>query len=308
MAPQHRDDLPQVAQYLSVNQSREFPRDELSRYLRTELLDEFGEELPEEYRGRRPEELSLRRLLSDAWRIRHASGIPDPYAVLAALPLRLYITTQPWNLLAEALQREGKSPRVEACRWKELANDDPWGVLDDADTPDWAFRIDDDPARRLAEAGAGWPSSVFERDRSYRPSTAEPLVYHLFGHHARPRSLVLTEDDYFDFLIGATRDKDLVPPGVRRAFVDSSLLFLGFRLDEWDFRVIYRLILSQEGDRSNAYTNVAVQIDPEEGRTVEPERARHYLESYFGGRNITIYWGSTESFVKELRDTWAAQS
>ena len=38
MAPQLRDDLPQVAQYLSVNLSRQFPRDELSRYLREELL------------------------------------------------------------------------------------------------------------------------------------------------------------------------------------------------------------------------------------------------------------------------------
>jgi hypothetical protein len=308
MAPQYRDDLPQVAQYLSVNQSREFPRDELSRYLRRELIDEFGDELPDEYRGRRPDELSLRRLLSEAWAIRHASGLTDPYALLATLPLRLYITTQPWNLLAEALQRAGKSPRVEPCRWKELENDDPWGAPDDTDTQGWAFDVDDDAPRRAAAAAAGWPTSVFDRDRSYRPSVDEPLVYHLFGHHARPRSLVLTEDDYFDFLIGATRNKELVPTGVRRAFVDSSLMFLGFRLDEWDFRVIYRLILSQEVDLSGEHTNVAVQIDPEEGRTVEPERARQYLESYFGGRNITIYWGSTESFIKELGDAWAARS
>jgi hypothetical protein len=85
-------------------------------------------------------------------------------------------------------------------------------------------------------------------------------------------------------------------------------LFLGFRLDEWDFRVIYRTILQQEGDRSSNYTNVAVQIDPEEGRSVEPERARRFLERYFGSRNITIYWGSTENFVKELGDAWTARS
>ncbi len=54
---------------------------------------------------------------------------------------------------------------------------------------------------------------MFDRDRTYRPDDQRPLVYHLFGHLARRRSLVLTEDDYFDFLIGVTRDKDLVPPG-----------------------------------------------------------------------------------------------
>jgi hypothetical protein len=130
----------------------------------------------------------------------------------------------------------------------------------------------------------------------------------LFGHLARPRSLVLTEDDYFDFLIGVTRDKDLVPPGVRRAFADSSLMFLGFRLDEWDFRVLFRSIVNQEGDRRKEHTHVAVQIDPEEGSTIEPDRARSYLEKYFQGSNITIYWGSTESFIKELHSHWVAES
>ena len=129
MAPQMRDDLPQVAQYLSVNLSREFPRDELTRHLRNELIAEFYDELPESYHGQHPDDLSLRRLLSDTWRIRHAAGLSDPYAILASLPLRLYITTQPWNLLAEALRDAGKSPQVEACQWKPLETDDPWGSL-----------------------------------------------------------------------------------------------------------------------------------------------------------------------------------
>jgi hypothetical protein len=318
MAPQLRDDLPQVAQYLSVNLSRQFPRDELSRYLREELLAAFGDELGEQIRGQHPDEVSLRTLMTEAWRVRHAAGLPDPYRILAALPLPLYVTTQPWNLLAEALRAAGRSPRVDTYRWKQLdggadwydADDDPAEDAQDdpGNDPEWAFHVDPDPERRRAAAEAGWPPAVLTRGGPYRPSEAEPLVYHLFGHIARPRSLVLTEDDYFDFLIGVTRDRDLVPSRVRRAFADSSLMFLGFRLDEWDFRVLHRTILNQEGNRSDSYTSVAVQIDPEEGRNVEPERARRYLERYFGSSNITIYWGSTESFIKELGDAWAARS
>jgi CHAT domain/SIR2-like domain len=310
MAPQLRDDLPQVAQYLSVNLSRQFPRDELSRYLRAELLAAFDDELGDHVRGQHPDEVSLRTLMSEAWRVRHAAGQSDPYAILASLPLPLYVTTQPWNLLAEALRAVGRSPQVDTYRWKRLDGDTGWDEPDDEqdDDPEWAFHVDPDPERRRAAAEAGWPPPVLTRDGAYRPSEAEPLVYHLFGHIARPRSLVLTEDDYFDFLIGVTRDRDLVPSRVRRAFADSSLLFLGFRLDEWDFRVLHRTVLSQEGNRSDSYTNVAVQIDPEEGRNVEPERARRYLERYFDSSNITIYWGSTESFIKELGDAWAARS
>lgn len=318
MAPHYRDDLPQVAQYLSVSLSQAFPRDELGQYLRAALVDRYRDQLPEFYhQGRKVADLPLNKLMSDVWRIRYPSGSLDPYAVLASLPLPLYVTSQPWNLLAEALREEGKDPQVEPCRWKELSDDDPWKQVDDdgpwgmnseGDGRDWAFAVEEDPEKRLRQAEAGWPTSVFQRDASYRPSDRRPLVYHLFGHLARPRSLVITEDDYFDFLIGITRNKDLVPVGVRRAFADSSLMFLGFRLDEWDFRVLFRSIVNQEGDRREKHTHVAVQIDPEEGSTIEPDRARIYLEKYFQGSNITIYWGSTESFIKELHDAWVAVS
>ena len=309
MAPHYRDDLPQVAQYLSVNQSYEFPRDELGEYLRHALVENYGDQLPAEYyHDRKIENLPLNKLMSDVWRIRYPEGTLDPYAVLADMPIPLYVTAQPWNLLAEALRAEGKDPQVELCQWKRMEDESWWTDASALDTPDWAFVIEDDPQKRLAFDQAGWPTSVFDRDRSYLPDDRRPLVYHLFGHLARGRSVVLTEDDYFDFQVGVTLDKDLVPPGVKRAFADSSLMFLGFRLDEWDFRVLFRSIMNTEGNRKNLHPHVAVQIDPEEGSTIEPERARSYLEKYFQGSNITIYWGSTESFIKELHSHWVAES
>jgi hypothetical protein len=45
---------------------------------------------------------------------------------------------------------------------------------------------------------------------------------------------------------------------------------------------------------------VAAQIDPEEGRIREPERARRYLERYFQSDDISIYWGSSEDFICDL--------
>jgi hypothetical protein len=117
----------------------------------------------------------------------------------------------------------------------------------------------------------------------------------------------VTEDDYFDFLIGVTRNSDLVPRVVRRRLSDSALMLVGFRLDEWDFRVLYRSLMRYEGGRHDDYTHVAVQIDPEEGATIDAGRARKYLESYFGSARVSLYWGSTEHFVKELQDAWVAR-
>jgi hypothetical protein len=76
-------------------------------------------------------------------------------------------------------------------------------------------------------------------------------------------------------------------------------------MDDWDFRVLFRSLMSQEGrSRRSRYAHVAVQIDPEEGHILEPERARRYLESYFQDADISIYWGSPSDFVRELWQRW----
>src|SRR5262249_55199257 len=135
--------------------------------------------------------------------------------------------------------------------------------------------------------------SVFEERPDYRPSVPEPFVYHLFGHLDTEDSLVVSEDDYFDYLIGITtqlsnmrfvqeRDPSAMPSFVPRAFADTALLFLGFQIDDWEFRVLFRSLLGLAGaKRRSRYPHVAVQIDPENSEFMDPEGARRYLEQYF---------------------------
>jgi hypothetical protein len=184
--------------------------------------------------------------------------------VLAAQPFPLYITTNPDGLLEAALVAAGKAPRALLCPWN-----------------DYVERSQD----------------AYDET----PSVERPLVYHLFGSLDEPDSLVLTEDDYFNYLIGVTSNRKLIPEVVRRALADTALLFLGFRMDDWNFRVIFRSFMRQEGrGRRRKYTHVAAQLDPEEGRIREPERARRYLESYFQSDAVSIYWGSSDDFIRDL--------
>jgi hypothetical protein len=271
MAPYHRENLPQVAQYLSVNQNTRFPRNKLMEYLRVSLLERYGKHLPDDVR-----EGPLERLVAAAWTARYGSEPDNPLTVLARLPFPVYVSTHVSNLLADALRAEGREPVVELCRWTDDVR---------------------------------WPESVLDSTPDYRPSPERPLVYHLFGHLRMPESVVLTEDNYFDYLINVSEDKDRIPLLVRRAFADRGLLFLGFRLEEWDFRILFRSIMKQEGSvRRDEYTNVAVQIDPEEGRTLEPAGARNYLERYFEGRDISVYWGSSDDFLRELNRAWTRRA
>jgi hypothetical protein len=268
MALHHREDLPQVAQYLAVNQDPSFPRDELRRYLRRELLRRYADELPEPART-----ASLDDLLALVAARRWQSDPAEPHRVLASLPCPIYVTTCPDSLMVHALAAAGKDPQVGVFSWQG----------------------DEEP-----------PESIFVREPQYRPDVRRPLVYQLFGQLKQSDSIVLTEDDYFDYLIGATSNKEGIPSLVRRALADTALLFVGFRMEDWNFRVLFRSIMSQQGGgRRRRYAHVAVQIDPEAGRIQEPELARRYLERYFQGADISIYWGSADDFMKELHRRWS---
>ncbi len=263
LSPDKREELPQVAQFLSVNQASSFPRTELGKYLRRALQERYGDRLSEDLRT---EMASLDEIIKSIGSQCRKENPQDPHKVLANQPFSIYITTTPDDLLVDALIDLGKSPHVALCPWNE------------------------DIVRKVPKS----PSD-------YEPSPDHPLVYYLFGRLSVPDSLVITEDDYFDYLMGVTRNKDIIPPAVRGGLADTALLFLGFQLDSWDFRVLYRSLIEQEGGgRRRRYAHVAAQIDPEGNRLIEPERARKYLETYFGFAAISIYWGSTERFLVEL--------
>lgn len=263
LAPFAREDLPEVAQYLAVNQSPIFPRQGLGKFLRSQIWQRFGAQLAPALQN-----ADLPQLISAVGELNRQRDTSDAHAVLASLPFPIYITTNPDNLLTDALKAAGKDPQVELCRWNDGMETE----------------------------------SIYKREPDYRPDEKRPLVYCLFGQFSDLDSMVLTEDDYFDYLIGVTSNKDLIPGVVKRALADSALLFLGFQLDDWNFRVLYRSIMSQQGgNRRKNYSHIAAQIDPEEGRILEPERARRYLESYFGDADISIYWGSAEDFVRDLQ-------
>jgi hypothetical protein len=279
MAPYNREDLPQVAQYLAIKQrASTFPQNELIQYLGKELSAYFSDKLSEELRQFKPDEpfpvKYVSRLISFLGSQQRKDNPAEPFRVLAGLPLPIYVTAAPNNLMADALRDAKKEPRVEFCRW----NDD------------------------LLELPGIYGKHATEPE--FRPSVQQPLVYHLFGHLDFPESIVMTEDDYFDFLIGMMKNVEFIPDVVKRTFTDTGLVFLGFQLEDWNFRVMFRAIMSRPKFRRKRYAHVAAQIYPEEGRLIEPSGARKYLESYFTDVNISIYWGSAEDFARDLLTHW----
>lgn len=261
LSPAMREDLPQVAQYIAVKQDDRFIRSELREAIRAQLLQRFGNVLPELVT--RPE-VPLDELVRFAGELRAKDDPTEPHQALAALPFPLYLTTNPDSLLEAALQRAGRRPTRLSCPWNDS----------------------------VEQAGAQRPED---------PSVIRPLIYHLFGHLREPDSLVLTEDDYFRYLIGTTSNNALIPPVVRYRLTDTALLFLGFRLEDWNFRVLFRSVMNDAvRNRRRRNTHVAVQLDLDESQASQPAQARRFLERYFGDADVSIYWGSAEDFIREL--------
>ena len=67
-------------------------------------------------------------------------------------------------------------------------------------------------------------------------------------------------------------------------------------------------MLWKQSERLNDYAHVAVQIELEEGKILEPERAHRYLESYFQNAKISIYWGNVKTFTQEIHQRWRGKS
>ncbi|HZD11024.1 MAG TPA: CHAT domain-containing protein, partial [Candidatus Binatia bacterium] len=261
--------LPQITQYLSVEQYEDFPKTELEKHLRREIQEKHRRELPE---ALLEERASLDELINQLGTDRRSRVPWDAYRILAQLDLPVYITANLNKLLESALEEAGKSPQTVISPWND-------------------YVVHTEPRYGLASQSDG------------PPTPENPLVYHLFGRLDQPDSVALTEDDYFQYLIGLTRNRDLVPTSIQEALTDKALLFLGFHLEDWDFRVLFQSLLSFESGElrkspKKDFVNVAVQLEPE--GLANPEVARRYLESYLGKENIYLFWGSTEDFIKEL--------
>lgn len=192
----------------------------------------------------------------------------EPHSALARLPFPVYLTTNYDDFLVQALRAAGKAPIREICRWNE----------------------------RLKRT----VPSEFDAPGGLVPTSQAPLVYHLHGHLERPEALVLTEDDYFDFLVNMPQVG--IPPLVQEVLSATSLIFVGYSLADWNFRVLFRgfVELTQASDRR---LSVTVQLPPP--MTAEAQdRATAYLNRYFGKKEIVVYWGTAREFVAELDEKW----
>lgn len=294
LEPHDSENLPEVAQYLAMTQQLTFPKNEFEIYLRREILAKYTNSSLDNA-------MSLDTIIREVGKTLREKDANEPHKLLAELQQPVYLNANISSLLEDALREKVRGDvDVDVCDWKgQIRN-------------------------RYSNS-------------EFKPSRNRPLIYHLFGHlddkerfgvRERLSTLVLTEDDYFDYMISASYNRRNIPKEVVKALKTKSLLFLGFELDDWTFRVLFRLVMSLTnlpalgnnvfGGSSNTVNeeheedenlginlqkvHVAVQVNPSDDRFKDADGARQYLEKSFGLPNMSVYWGTAIDFLRELHE------
>jgi hypothetical protein len=190
---------------------------------------------------------------------------PSPLLeTLARLPLGLVVTTNYDRLLERALQSAGRQfePLVQPAEGFE-------------DTPATRALFD----RLEQDSESGDKTIVYKIHGSFdpRPATDSPWV-------------IVTEDDYIEFLAVHEKESERigVPQFIRSKLIPSTLLFLGYGLQDWDFRTIYRGLVGRLNWHAKR-RSIAIQRDP------PPVWVK-----YWGRQHIEIFDMDLYQFAEQL--------
>ena len=186
---------------------------------------------------------------------------------LADLDLPLYLTTNIDNFMTLALQAKTGKARREVIPWRN--------------------------------------EKIQRRDLNPGASPEDPVVLHLFGTDADLLSMVVTEDDHLDYLARISHDHEyFLPVSVNEVLASTTLLFLGYRLEDLDLKIIMRGLLTHLDLQRWNMLHVAVQLESSQRDESKEKEVIDYFQKYFSESRIDIYWGNTLQFMSDLSERW----
>jgi hypothetical protein len=283
-------DLTAVAQYALIQGDALAARRSYLDYLKTALLERAYDDSvvsEKQYETALDKKSSSTYTVTDMARdlgyLNFREQRDHPLSILARLPFRVYITTSYHSFLEVALEQYDKKPVSEIYPWNP------------------------DPKRPY--------TSIFQKEPGFEPKDRRPLVYHLYGRDDDPNSLVLTENDHLDFLVQLADDKGQtvisgtaaspgLPTIVTNALTyNSSPLLLGYSLQDWDFRVLFRgLVASKKYQRDGEGICIQVKVARDQEELIRQNLQNYLLKT----SKLKIYWvvSSPGECLQELETIW----
>ncbi len=202
----------------------------------------------------------------------------NPLWALANLPIPIYITTNYDTLLEEYLIDAKKTPCTIVSNWMGWFGYDRETA--DAKIKDLKNKaVDKHNNENLKAEEKNLKLIKFNYQAGYY-TVDNPLVFHLHGVIDLPATMVLTEDNYIDFLVslngkdglsGDIKKIPVLPSEIANIFSAKHLLFLGYSLNDINLNVLLRSLRKSYTKDSNTELGspFAVQRMPENPTIVQ---------------------------------------
>jgi hypothetical protein len=124
------------------------------------------------------------------------------------------------------------------------------------------------------------------------------VLFKIHGHIGRTRrtedTFVITEEDYVSFLGRMGSENSVIPADLVNLMQSRTLLFLGYGLRDWNFRVLLDRLTRMRLQAIRSYA-IAYDIDPAESRLWDQ-------------RNVKVFTADLNEFVPLLDAAWAQTS
>jgi hypothetical protein len=102
-------------------------------------------------------------------------------------------------------------------------------------------------------------------------------------------AVVVTEEDYIEFLLTVMKPKAGIPQLIKAKLVGSTVLFLGYSLEDWDFRTLFKGLIEVLPDRDQL-RSYAIQ-----------HKAPDFWVDFWAKKNVRIRNVDLYEFAKDLR-------
>jgi hypothetical protein len=153
---------------------------------------------------------------------------PSPLlTTLAKLPFKLIVTTNYDRLMEKALKQAGK---VDGDYRVVVQEFDPKELV--------LFH------QRVSSEIDGFGGLIlYKIHGSFPPERPGIPEQEWEEGDGRGRKILITEDDYVEFLTFITHGDKGIPNKIKASLITSTVLFFGYSLEDWDFRVLYKSLI-----------------------------------------------------------------
>jgi hypothetical protein len=205
---------------------------------------------------------------------------------LASLPFRLLVTANYDRLLERAIEKQATNLKDRPAETSFSTS----GSKSESSTSDKPYELVIQPVR-------GFTEQEQQNIQASLSTTEKPIIYKIHGSftdtdgetaYKEDSTLVLTEEDYIQFLSVVGRQDLGVPTLVKEKLIKSTILFLGYSLQDWDFRTIFKTLIEPLPEKQRP-RSFAIQKDPPD-----------FWVDYWEKKKVTIIKKDLYEFASEL--------